>query len=259
MADLTGKQIERLCDALLAAFDRGELEQLTRIDLEESLEAIAGSGKLSAVVFELVTWAQRTGRVGDLLTAAQSRRPTHAAFAALAQELGVQPAAKLDASSPTPGGVAIGKIEAGNAAIGGPQIIDQRGATFYLGGTKIDTGGGAYVGGSVETGGGDFVGRDRITNPASDLDKLMLKLAATVALHVGATDVDRAMAQVTVIHTELAKGKAADDARLADAVQALLPVAPDAVVAAFSTPPLATQIGPVTQYVLKRHGGASRE
>jgi hypothetical protein len=27
---------------------------------------------------------------------------------------------------------------------------------------KIDTGGGAYIGGSVDTGGGDFVGRDQV-------------------------------------------------------------------------------------------------
>ena len=30
--------------------------------------------------------------------------------------------------------------------------------------SKINTGGGAYVGGSVNTGGGDFVGRDKVTN-----------------------------------------------------------------------------------------------
>jgi len=161
MADLTGKQIERFCDTLIAAFDRSELEQLTRIDLEENLEAIVGSGKLNVVVFELVTWAQRTGRVGDLLTAAQRRRPTHAALAALAQELGLAPAAKPSASSPTVGDIHVGKMEAANTAR--TQISDQRGATFYIGGTKIDTGGGAYVDGNVETGGGDFVGRDRIT------------------------------------------------------------------------------------------------
>ena len=161
MADLTGKQIERFCDALIAAFDRSELEQLTRIDLEEDLEAIVGSGKRNVVVFELVTWAQRTGRVGDLLTAAQRRRPTHAALAALAQELGLAPAARPSASSLTAGDIHVGKVEAANAA--GTQIIDQRGATIYIGGTKIDTGGSTYVGGNVETGGGDFVGRDHIT------------------------------------------------------------------------------------------------
>lgn len=251
MADLTGKQIERFCDALVAAFDRSELEQLTRIDLEETLEAIAGSGKLGVVAFELVTWAQRTGRVGDLLAAAQRRRPTHAALAALAQELGIASAAKPSASPPTAGSVYVGKVEAANAAE--TQIIDQRGATFYIGGTKIDTGGGAYVGGSVHTGGGDFVGRDRISNPASNLDKLMLRLAAAVALAVGRGDVQPALAQVTVMHTELAKGQAVDDARLAAAVQTLLAVAPDAVVAALSDPLIADQVGPVTQDVLTRH------
>lgn len=254
MADMTGKQIERFCDALVAAFDRSELEQLTRIDLEENLEAIAGTGKLSVVAFELVTWAQRTGRVSDLLAAAQTRRSTNTALAALAQELGVAPAAKPDAPPSTLGSVSVGKVEAVNAAIGGAQIIDQRGATIYIGGTKINTGGGAYVGGNVDTGGGDFVGRDRITNPASNLDKLMLALEATVALKVGAAGVDQALAQVAVMHAELAKGKAADDAQLAAAVRALLAVAPDAVVAALSAPIVAGGIGPVTQYVLTRHG-----
>lgn len=257
MADLTGKQIERLCDALVAAFDRSELEQLTRIDLEENLEAIAGSGKLSVVVFDLVTWAQRTGRVGDLLAAAQTRRPNNAAFAALAQELDITPAAKPSAPPSKPGGVHVDKIEAVNAAIGGTQIIDQRGATIYIGGsTEINTGGGAYVDGNVDTGGGDFVGRDRVTAPTSapaDLDKLMLRLAAEVALKVRAAEVDQALAQVTVMHAELAKGKEADDAQLAAAVQALLTVAPDAVVAALSDPIIAGEIGMVTQDVLKRH------
>jgi len=256
MADLTGKQIERFCDALVAAFVRSELEQLTRIDLEQNLEAIAGSGKLSVVAFELVTWAQRTGRVGDLLTAAQRRRPTNTALAALAQELGAAPAAKSSAPPSTPGGVHVGKIEAVNAAIGGAQIIDQRGAIIYIGGKQINTGGGAYVGGNVDTGGGDFVGRDRITNPASapaDLDKLMLRLAAAVALAVGRGDVQSALAQVTMMHAELAKGKEADDAQLAAAVRALLAVVPDAVLAALSDPIIVDQIGPVTQYVLTRH------
>jgi len=256
MTDLTGKQIERFCNALIAAFDRSELEQLTRIDLEENLEAIAGAGKLSVVAFELVTWAQRTGRVSELLAAAQSRRPTNAALAALAQELGVAPAAKPDAPSSTPGGLHIGKVEAVNAAIGGAQIIDQRGATFYIGSTEIDTGGGAYIGGSVDTGGGAFVGRDRITNPASDLDKLMLRLAAAVALKVSPADLNSAMAQVTAMQTELAKGKEGDDAKLAEAVQALLAVAPDAVVAAFSDPAMAGQMGPVTRFVLTRRSAA---
>ena len=252
MADLTGKQIERFCAALIAAFDRGELEQLTRIDLEQNLEAIAGSGKLSVIVFELVTWAQRTGRVGDLLTAAQRRRPTHAALAALAQELGITPAATPSAPPSTSGSVHVDKIEADNASIGGAQIIDQRGATIYIGGKQINTGGGAYVGGNVETDGGDFVGRDRTGNPTSDLDKLMFKLAAAVALKVGTAGVDQALAQVTALHTELAKGKEADDAQLAAAVQALLIVAPEAVVAALSDPVVAKEFGPVTKDVLKQ-------
>ena len=144
MTDLTGKQIEQFCDALLAAFDRSELEQLARIDLEENLEAIAGAGRLNVVVFELVMWAQRTGRGGELLAAAQRRRPTNAALAALAQELDAAPAARADAPPSAPGGVSVGTIKAGNVAAGGTQFIDQRGATFHIGGrTQIHNGGGA--------------------------------------------------------------------------------------------------------------------
>lgn len=263
MTDLTGKQIEQFRDALLGAFDRSDLEQLVRIDLEENLEAIAGAGKLSIVVFELVMWAQRTGRVGELLAAAQSRRPTHAALAALAQELGAAPVARADALPATPGGAGVGKIEAVNVALGGTQFINQRGATFHSGGrTEIHTGGGAYVGGNVDTGGGAFVGHDQGAHKGAhpqtpgDLDTLLLKLAAAVALKASPATAQQSLAQVTVLQAELAKGKDADDARLAASVQALLAVAPDAVVAAFSTPALAAQVGPVTRFVLQQHGAS---
>ena len=84
----------------------------------------------------------------------------------------------------------------------------------------------------------------------------MLRLAAAVALKVSPADLNSAMAQVTAMQTELAKGKEGDDAKLAEAVQALLAVAPDAVVAAFSDPAMAGQMGPVTRFVLTRRSAA---
>ncbi len=175
MAELSGNQIERFKNALLAAFDRAELVQLVRTGLEENLEAIAGAGKLDTVAYDLVLWAGRNDRLDDLLAAAQAARPKNAQFAALAAELGAgkagdaaqaQPGAQLPG---LPGGVSIGEIKESNVSFGGTQTI-----------TQIHTGGGAYIAGNVDTGGGDFVGRDQATS-SSDAsggsEKVFFKLA----------------------------------------------------------------------------------
>ena len=66
MDRLTGPQFEQLQAALLAAFDRADLTRMVRIELDESLDAIAGgessSTTLSAAVFNLIEWSERRGR-----------------------------------------------------------------------------------------------------------------------------------------------------------------------------------------------------
>jgi len=260
MAALSGKAIERIKSALLAAFDRAELVQLVRIGLDEKLEAIAGAGTLDAVAYDLVVWAERHERLGDLLAAAQAARPKNAQFVALAAELGggaAPDAANAQGGAPSPGlpgGVSIGAIANSNVSFGGPQTI-----------TQINTGGGAYIAGNVDTGGGDFVGRDQTTNSgggAGGSEKIFLKLQASVALHAPPAAVSEAMALVTAMQAEAGKGSGCDDARLAALVRALAALAPkaaDAVGAAFGEPAVQGVVGPATRAVVAGLGAGTAD
>ena len=246
MAELSGKAIERIKDALLAAFDRAELVQLVRIGLDENLEAIAGAGKLDAVAYDLVLWAERHDRLDDLLAAAQAERPKNAEFAALAVELGggkagdaaqAQPGAQLPG---LPGGVSIGEIKESNVSFGGTQTI-----------TQINTGGGALYRRQrrhrrrrFRRKGPDA--RTPATRPAA-ATRSFFKLAASVALHAPPAAVSEAMALVTALQAEAAKGSRCDDARMAELVRALAALAPqavDAVGAAFGDPAVQGVVGP---------------
>ena len=73
----------------------------------------------------------------------------------------------------------------------------------------IDTGGGAYVGGSVDTG-GDFVGRDKITQGVSprDLEPLFAPLLAAVAKQAPADKQAAAVQQVEELEGRGRQGQA---------------------------------------------------
>lgn len=153
----------------------------------------------------------------------------------------------------------IGKIEAINVAE--HQVIDQRGANFQIGGSKteskVDTGGGTYVGGNV-TAGGDFVGRDRIDRRGSDsrpdASKAFTKLAASVALRASTADVDKAMQCVQAMQQAFDQG---DDDKVADCIGELADLAPgvkESLQQAFSYPALHERVGPATKYALRRLG-----
>lgn len=123
-------------------------------------------------------------------------------------------------------------------------------------GTRIDTGGGAHVGGNVSAG-GDFVGRDKITQGVSrrDLESLFAPLLATVAHEAPADKKASAVQQVQELKVEAAKGKQADDSKMAQLVEGLVglvPKAVGAVVSAFGSPILGGIAGPVTKYVLDK-------
>ena len=127
--------------------------------------------------------------------------------------------------------------------------------------TRIDTGGGAYVGGSVDTGGGDFVGRDRISHGLSprDLAPLFGPLLAVVAKEAPADKQAAAVQQVEELKAEVAKGKQADDSkvgRIVDGLVAMVPGAIGAVVSLFATPILGGIAGPVTKSVLDKLKGS---
>ncbi len=174
------------------------------------------------------------------------------------------------------------------------QYIFEKGEIKMGNETKIDTGGGAYVGGGVHTGGGHFVGRDMTVqgdmvggdkvggdkNTVGDVSGTGVAIgsgaSASVQMGMSAAEVAQALAPVLAavqqsaadaatqaaamqeiekLKAELAKGKNADDRRIAgilDDLAKLVPGAVAAVVSAFGTPLLAGIAGPVTQFVLDR-------
>ena len=65
---LSGSEIEKLFEALLKAYPTyDDLSELVLFQLDESLEAIAGSGRLRTVVLKLINWAKARGKKLDLL------------------------------------------------------------------------------------------------------------------------------------------------------------------------------------------------
>src|SRR4051812_4333590 len=105
MPSLSGANARQLHEALVSAFDFQGLRQLMAYDLDEVLENVVGSGALDTVVYELIEWADRNGRVEDLIKAAAQNRPRNQQIADVAQALLAPPAA-AGAAAATPGAAA---------------------------------------------------------------------------------------------------------------------------------------------------------
>jgi len=84
-ARLSGQQYSMLQQALLGAFSLDELRIMVRTELGETLEAIAGAGSLVAISGELISWAERTGRLAALVQGASRARPGNQPLQALDQ------------------------------------------------------------------------------------------------------------------------------------------------------------------------------
>ena len=85
---LTGRQIRLIRDAILAAFQPGELREIIRIGMDERFETIVPTANpFRTQVFELVEWADRNGRVVELLKCVSDDRPRNAALAKLYAEV----------------------------------------------------------------------------------------------------------------------------------------------------------------------------
>lgn len=80
---LTGKQIQQIRMALVDAFSPEGLRMMVREQLDESLSAIAGGATHSDVVFNLIEWAERTGKVADLIAGAYAANPGYAGLKVL--------------------------------------------------------------------------------------------------------------------------------------------------------------------------------
>jgi len=97
---------------------------------------------------------------------------------------------------------------------------------------KIDTGGGAYVGGRVVTGGGKFVGRDDFSTTgasANELAQAFEKIYAAIEArpHTSAQDKADLKADVKEVQAEAAKGEQANEDFLSRRLRALEKMAPD--------------------------------
>ena len=68
---LSGQQIQQIQSALLSAFPSKELlSMMVRMELDVDLDSIAGGNDMRAVIFNLLSWAERWNRVHDLIQAA---------------------------------------------------------------------------------------------------------------------------------------------------------------------------------------------
>jgi hypothetical protein len=104
---LTAEQRRDLRDAMLAAFDEKGLASLALLRLDENVEAIAGNGPLPDRVLQMIRWAERQGRLADLLNGCLLEVPRNADLAAVIGRLraaspSTTPAAALPASPSGP-------------------------------------------------------------------------------------------------------------------------------------------------------------
>ena len=75
MAKLNGKQVAQLQQAILDAFEYNELRQFLLTRLDRYLSHISLGSDLTAVVFDVITNAEREGWTENLLDAVANERP----------------------------------------------------------------------------------------------------------------------------------------------------------------------------------------
>ena len=97
---------------------------------------------------------------------------------------------------------------------------------------KIDTGGGAHIGGSVNTGGGKFVGRDDYSTTgasAEEMAKAFEKIYAAIEARPNTNAQDKADLKTDVkeIQAEAAKGEQASEDFLSRRLRSIEKMAPD--------------------------------
>ncbi len=88
MANLNGEQSKRLHYALLDAFrTRDDLARMVRFGLNENLDSITQGANQSAIVFELIQWAEAAGRTNELINRAIKQRPRNQSLQNVAHEI----------------------------------------------------------------------------------------------------------------------------------------------------------------------------
>ena len=67
--DLTGKQVQRIQDAIRSGYNRESLAMALRFRMDVELNDIVANGPFAEQVFALIEWADKQGRVIELVEA----------------------------------------------------------------------------------------------------------------------------------------------------------------------------------------------
>ncbi|HMA37651.1 MAG TPA: effector-associated domain EAD1-containing protein [Chloroflexia bacterium] len=90
LTTLSGPQMRQLHEALLAAFPQEEqLRLLVRFELNKTLSTLVKSDTLSAMVLELLEWAEAQGKLEDLLQGALNTNPDNPQLKAFVARVGL--------------------------------------------------------------------------------------------------------------------------------------------------------------------------
>src|SRR4051812_22473417 len=119
--------------------------------------------------------------------------------------------------------------------------------------------GGIDNSGTMNSGGGDITGRDKIVGAPSTaaLEEALRPLIEAVKV-TPSEKRDEAEAKLAALKSEASKGSDANDETVADLVDGLAELVPDAAgaaVSAFANPILGGIIGPVTKFALRKLRG----
>lgn len=74
---LDHSQFKNLLEALIDAFNLGELKSMLRMQMGERLDVIAPEGNLKQIVYALICWAEQRDRVEELVQKAYNEIPTN--------------------------------------------------------------------------------------------------------------------------------------------------------------------------------------
>ena len=146
----------------------------------------------------------------------------------------------------------ISNINGGVINVGSGNV--QTGSTIDA---RIDTGGGAYIGGNVSLGGGSFIARDQINyaSPSNELQAQFEEVIKQIRELTNIDSLDREDMEVAVreVEKEVAKGKELDENFLARRLRNIGRIAPDIleVVLATITSP-AAGLGVVAKKIAER-------
>jgi hypothetical protein len=87
-AALSDSERQQFHQALISAFPpQGALSQMVNLRFDQDLTEIAGTGTLDEVVADLITWAEASRKVEDLIRKARAQNPTDPLLNAFAERM----------------------------------------------------------------------------------------------------------------------------------------------------------------------------